>query len=76
MNAVSNGGAGGSWSMGLSLRKHTTFLHNPRCELYKYRRALAFLEEWGVRDGRKWRRVGKFGWRDVFFGGRGGRTGF
>ena len=61
MNTISKGSARISWSMWLSLRKHTTFLHDPWCELYKHCRALAFLEERGGRDGREWGRAEKVG---------------
>ena len=80
MKIVPEGGAGSLWLMRVSLRKHTAFLHGPRCEFYAYHYVFAFLEEGGLSDGRGRGRERKFGWRrDVlsFVGnGRGDRTGF
>ena len=62
-------------SMGLPLRKYTTFLHRPRSEFHKYRCTFAFLGKGSMRGGRERMSMGVFGRRgdDLLFigGGRG-----
>lgn len=76
MDIISQGRARILRGVRLSLRKHTTSLHDPWREFYEYRRALAFLER-SVRYWRERGRAGNFWWRDALFvgGWRGGRAG-